>query len=243
MLDFDDEGSREERSFRFWIQSMGIDCDNLVSDVQKDGLVLLKVEDKVQSGIVEWKKVNTTLKEGSQANYQILENEQKVVKYAKDMGLSVVNCDGNDLVKGNKKMILAITWQLMRKNLINLLKSLGTDGKDIEEKDIVIWANELLKEKGFKIDSFKDKSIGTGVFLCQLCAVVKPTAVNLDFITPGECKEDAEKNAKYAISVARKLNAPVFLLWEDIVEVKPKMITTFVGALMMVDRQLNGKKK
>lgn len=242
MLDFDEEGTREERSFRFWIQSMGIDCNNLVDDVQRDGLVLLKVEDKVQPNLVEWKKVNNSIVEGSKASYQILENEQKVVKYAKDMNLSVVNLSGDDLAKGNKKMILALTWQLMRKNLINVLKSLGEDGKEISENDIITWANEKVKHKGLKIDSFKDKSIGTGVFLCALCAAIKESAVNPDFITLGESKEDAQKNAKYAISVARKLNAPVFLLWEDVVEVKPKMITTFVGSLMYVDAQINGKR-
>lgn len=48
--------------------------------------------------------------------------------------------------------------------------------------------------------------------------------------------EDAEKNAKYAISVARKLGCSVFLLWEDIVEVKPKMILAFVASLMIYDK-------
>lgn len=39
-------------------------------------------------------------------------------------------------------------------------------------------------------------------------------------------------NAKYVISVARKIGAVVFLTWEDITEVKPKMIMTFVASLM-----------
>ncbi len=42
-------------------------------------------------------------------------------------------------------------------------------------------------------------------------------------------------NAKYAISLARKLGCCVFLLPEDIVEVKAKLILTFVGTLMSVD--------
>lgn len=47
---------------------------------------------------------------------------------------------------------------------------------------------------------------------------------------------DAYKsNAKYAISVARKLGATIFLLPEDIVEVKPRMILTFIGSLMALD--------
>jgi plastin-1 len=46
-------------------------------------------------------------------------------------------------------------------------------------------------------------------------------------------------NAKYCISVARKLGATIFCLPEDLVEVKPKMILTFVGALMVVALSTN----
>lgn len=49
--------------------------------------------------------------------------------------------------------------------------------------------------------------------------------------------EDLELNAKYVISVARKLGATVFCLWEDIKEVKPKMIMTFVGAIAALEKQ------
>ena len=47
------------------------------------------------------------------------------------------------------------------------------------------------------------------------------------------CTDDEKaENAKYAISCARKIGAAVFLLWEDIVEVKPKLLMTFFGAIM-----------
>jgi plastin-1 len=39
-------------------------------------------------------------------------------------------------------------------------------------------------------------------------------------------------NAKYAIAAARKIGASVFIIWEDITEVKPKIILTFVGAII-----------
>jgi hypothetical protein len=41
-------------------------------------------------------------------------------------------------------------------------------------------------------------------------------------------------NAKYAISIARRIGCCIFLLWEDIVEVNPKMILTFVGSMISV---------
>lgn len=37
--------------------------------------------------------------------------------------------------------------------------------------------------------------------------------------------------AKLAISIARKLGALIFLVPEDIVEVRPRLLLTFVGAL------------
>ena len=46
--------------------------------------------------------------------------------------------------------------------------------------------------------------------------------------------KDKIRNAGYAISVARKLGAEIFLLPHDIVECKPKMMLLFFGSLMQV---------
>lgn len=46
--------------------------------------------------------------------------------------------------------------------------------------------------------------------------------------------EAKEQNAKYVLSVARKLGATIFLVWEDIKEVKPKMLMIFVATLKYV---------
>ena len=40
---------------------------------------------------------------------------------------------------------------------------------------------------------------------------------------------------RYVISLLRKLGATIFLLPQDIVEVKPKMILTFVGAILALE--------
>lgn len=49
LIDDDIEGSREERAFRMYINSLGIDgvyINNIYEDI-KDGIVLLKVMDRV----------------------------------------------------------------------------------------------------------------------------------------------------------------------------------------------------
>lgn len=39
--------------------------------------------------------------------------------------------------------------------------------------------------------------------------------------------DDATLNARYAISIARKIGATIFLLPEDIVEVRPRLVISF----------------
>ena len=85
------------------------------------------------------------------------------------------------------------------------------------------------------MSSFRDKSLASGVFLLELLTAMRPQTVNPEMITPGGSDEEKILNAKYAISVARKLGAAVFLTYEDIVEVKPKMMLTFIGCLMAAD--------
>lgn len=53
----------------------------------------------------------------------------------------------------------------------------------------------------------------------------------LTFIT----LQDNIANAKYAISMARKIGARIYALAEDITEVKPKMIMTVFACLMARD--------
>jgi plastin-1 len=43
------------------------------------------------------------------------------------------------------------------------------------------------------------------VFLLDLLAAVEPRAINPKLVTAGSNKEDKMKNAKYVISVARKV--------------------------------------
>jgi len=62
IIDDDIEGTREERAFRFWINSLNID-DLYVTDLYeecKDGLLLLKVISKLAPEAVDWKVVEKT---------------------------------------------------------------------------------------------------------------------------------------------------------------------------------------
>ena len=70
-------------------------------------------------------------------------------------------------------------------------------------------------------------------FFLDLLSAIRDN-VDYDLVTDASTPEDALLNAKYAISLARKRGCCIFLLPEDIVEVKPKMILTLIGTIMAV---------
>jgi plastin-1 len=64
-----------------------------------------------------------------------------------------------------------------------------------------------------------------------LAATIEPRVVNWDLVTEGATEEDRMMNAKYAISIARKLGAIIFLVWDDVVELNQKMLLIFIASL------------
>ncbi|KAL1508672.1 hypothetical protein AB1Y20_004767 [Prymnesium parvum] len=235
----DDEGgdSREERAFRMWINSLGIEkyVNNLFDDVS-DGMVILQTMDHVRPGVVDWAIVNINPTQ----IFKKIEN----LNYGVDLGkspfkFSLVGVQGNDIVNGNKKLTLALIWQLMRYHLVSFLERLRKNtslagGAALTDSDIAVWANDTVRASGSKntIRDFSDKSLSTGLFLIDLLAAVEPRCVDRGQVMPGATAKEQELNAKYAISSARKLGCSVFLLWEDIVEVRPKMVLSFIAAVM-----------
>ena len=104
---------------------------------------------------------------------------------------------------------------------------------DKTEDDIVAWANGLVAKDGIQIKNMKDKlNRSSCVFLINICKAIEPRAVNPDLVTAGETDEDKKLNAMYAISLARKLNAIIFCVWEDMVNVNPKQLFIFLATMM-----------
>lgn len=64
LLDDDAEGSREERTYRMWINSLGVKDGNIQNLYEecKDGVLLCKVLDRVRPGCINWKTVDQTTK-------------------------------------------------------------------------------------------------------------------------------------------------------------------------------------
>ncbi|CAH2080593.1 unnamed protein product [Thlaspi arvense] len=230
----DSQTCREERCFRLWINSLGIDSyvNNVFEDI-RTGWVLLEVLDKVCPGSVNWKLAS---KPPIKMPFRKVENCNQVISIGRDLNFSLVNVAGNDIVQGNKKLILAFLWQLMRFTMFQLLRNLKsrTCGKEITDSDILNWANWKVKSSGrtSRMESFKDKNLSNGIFFLELLSSVEPRVVNWSVVTKKETEEDKRLNATYIISVARKLGCSIFLLPDDIMEVNQKMILILTASIM-----------
>jgi len=165
-------------------------------------------------------------------NSKKVENCNYAVVLGKQMKFSLVGVGGSDIVDGNQTLTLALVWQLMRYHVLSILKSLGSN---VDDAAMIKWANERVRGSGksTKMSNFKDSTLKTSHFFLDLLNTIRK-CVNFDLVTPGETDEEGLQNAKYTISIARKLGCTIFLLPEDIVEVKPKMILTLVGSIMSV---------
>jgi len=91
------------------MNSLGIEdlYVNNIFEEARDGMLLLKVVDKIHPGSVEWNRVEknptTVFKRG--INCQVAIDAVKKVP-----GLVVVGIGAEDVRDGNKKLILAIVW-------------------------------------------------------------------------------------------------------------------------------------
>jgi plastin-1 len=220
------------------MNSLGVDpFVNRLYDDLRDGRVLLQVMDRIRPGSVNWRRATRT---APMIRFKAIENTNMVVEMARAWRFSLVGIQGADITDGSRTLTLGLVWQLMRENIVATLRGLASDAQEVRDQDMVDWANGLVrsspKGRAGAIASFKDASLKTGVFLLELLAALQPGLINRDLVTPGLSEADAKLNAKYAISAARKLGATIFCLPEDIWEVRPKLLLTFVGSLMVLQR-------
>uniref|UniRef100_A0A2I2ZTN4 Plastin-3 n=1 Tax=Gorilla gorilla gorilla TaxID=9595 RepID=A0A2I2ZTN4_GORGO len=227
--------TREERTFRNWMNSLGVNphVNHLYADLQ-DALVILQLYERIKVP-VDWSKVNKPPYPKLGANMKKLENCNYAVELGKHPAkFSLVGIGGQDLNDGNQTLTLALVWQLMRRYTLNVLEDLG-DGQKANDDIIVNWVNRTLSEAGksTSIQSFKDKTISSSLAVVDLIDAIQPGCINYDLVKSGNLTEDDKhSNAKYAVSMARRIGARVYALPEDLVEVKPKMVMTVFACLM-----------
>ncbi|KAK5078487.1 fimbrin [Lithohypha guttulata] len=236
--DFDAEGEREARVFTLWLNSIDVKpvVQSLFDDL-RDGTVLMQAYDKVVPGSVNWKHVNKPPQTGAEmSRFKAVENTNYAVELGKQNGFSLVGVQGADITDGQRTLTLGLVWQLMRRDIVRTLGGLAQrmGKRDLSDSDMVRWANDQVKKggKSTQVRSFKDSSLSSGVFLLDVLNGLKSSYVDYDLVTLGKTEEDAFMNCKLAISIARKMGATIWLVPEDIQQVRARLILSFIGSLM-----------
>ncbi|KAM9316964.1 plastin-1 [Gastrophryne carolinensis] len=227
--------TNEERTFRNWMNSLGVNpyVNHLYSDLGS-ALVIFQLYDRTQVP-VDWGRVNKPPFSALGGHMRKIENCNYAVELGRNKAkFSLVGICGHDLNEGNRTLTLALVWQLMRRYTLCVLSDLG-GGEKIDDRTIIEWVNETLRNacKSTFITSFKDDSISTSLPVLDLIDAIAPKAVNADLVKRENLtQKDKMSNAKYAISIARKIGARIYALPDDLVEVKPKMVMTVFACLM-----------
>ncbi|KAI0242613.1 fimbrin [Massospora cicadina] len=222
--EIDPNSLREARAFALWLNSLNVDpyVQFLFEDI-KSGLVLLQAIDTIQPGLVDWRMVNKPRLTSDQplSRFKMVENTNYLISLGRQLNFSLVGIQGADITDGAVTLTLGLVWQLMRANVVKTLKSLSKNGRDVTDSDIIKWANAKVagKHPNTLLQRCHPSHWSLLIRACQ-CATYVPLYSLADLLK----EEDAKLNALYAISLARKMNATIFLLPEDIIEVKPKMV-------------------
>ena len=238
--DFDAEGEREARVFTLWLNSLDVQpAVNSLFDDLRDGSILLQAYEKVVPGSVNFRHVNKPPPGGGElSRFKAVENTNYAIELGKQMRFSLVGVQGADITDGQRTLTLGLVWQLMRRDISETLSALAQrlGKREITDNEMVKWANDMSRKggKGSAIRSFKDQALGTAVFLLDVLNGMKSSYVDYELVTEGRSDEDAYANAKLAISIARKLGATIWLVPEDICQVRSRLVVTFIGEFVPI---------
>ena len=173
MINNEDKKSGEEKAFTMWVNSLGltnelgnpIQVNNLYEDT-KNGLLLLKIIDKINPRIVNWKIVDKK----PNNPFKITVNCNEVIDSCKKLKCSILGIGGGDIRDGNKQYILKIIWEIMK---AYILKNIGNK----TEEELISWGNERV-DNDLRISSLKDKRFGNSLYFINIINSIEPSSIN-----------------------------------------------------------------
>lgn len=230
-----DEGDREAKVIALWLNSLNVTpfVQSIYRDLS-DGLILLQAW-KVIGGNSSSNTNNLNTNTNNLSRFKMIENCNTSVKLGLENSFSLVGIQGADICDRSPKLTLSLCWQMMR---LHILDTLSCSSGKLTDSDILGWANEKLGggvggDDDAGITSFRDPSLKDGSKLLKIIEKIRPGIVDWSLY---DAKEEM-MNAKYIISITRKMGASIFCLPEDLVELRSKLILSLIGGLMVLDKK------
>ncbi|KMU74946.1 alpha-actinin [Coccidioides immitis RMSCC 3703] len=195
-----------------------IAIDDLVTDLS-DGVILIHILEILGSESLGRYASRPKLR------VQKFENVNKCLDYIKGRGIQMTNIGAEDIVDGNRKIILGLIWTLILRFTISDISEEGMTAKE----GLLLWCQR--KTACYPDVEVRDFSASwnDGLAFCALLDIHRPDLIDFDALD----KNDHKGNMKLAFDIATKeIGIPDLLDVEDVCDVaKPdeRSLMTYIA--------------
>ncbi|KAJ9638542.1 uncharacterized protein PV06_09571 [Exophiala oligosperma] len=199
----------QEKTFTKWLNnkivSREVAVKSLVTDLS-DGIILIHLLEVLSNESLGRYASNPRLR------VQKFENVNKSLEFIKSRGIQMTNIGAEDVVDGNRKIILGLIWTLILRFTISDINEEGMTAKE----GLLLWCQRKTAcYEGVEVRDFSS-SWNDGLAFCALLDIHRPDLIDFDTLD----KSDHKGNMKLAFDIASKeIGIPDLLDVEDVADV------------------------
>ena len=191
---------------------------SLVTDLS-DGIILIHLLEVLSNESLGRYAANPRLR------VQRFENVNKSLEFIKSRGIQMTNIGAEDVVDGNRKIILGLIWTLILRFTISDINEEGLTAKE----GLLLWCQRKTAcYEGVEVRDFST-SWNNGLAFCALLDIHRPDLIDFDTLD----KSDHKGNMQLAFDIASKeIGIPELLDVEDVADVpKPdeRSLMTYIA--------------
>ncbi|KAK0623112.1 calponin homology domain-containing protein [Immersiella caudata] len=212
----------QQKTFTKWlntkIEVRGLEVKDLVQDLS-DGVMLIHLLECLSSESLGRYAAKPKLR------VQRFENANLALNFIKSRGIQMTNIGAEDVVDGNRKIILGLIWTLILRFTINDINEEGMTAKE----GLLLWCQR--KTACYDEVDVRDFSASwnDGLAFCALLDIHRPDLIDYDALD----KSDHRGNMQMAFDIAHKeIGIPKLLDVEDVCDVaKPdeRSLMTYIA--------------
>ncbi|PGH13531.1 hypothetical protein AJ80_06281 [Polytolypa hystricis UAMH7299] len=212
----------QQKTFTKWLNSKltarNVAIDDLVKDLS-DGVILIHILEILGNESLGRYASKPKLR------VQRFENVNKSLDYIKGRGIQMTNIGAEDIVDGNRKIILGLIWTLILRFTISDISEEGMTAKE----GLLLWCQRKTAcYPGVEVRDFST-SWNDGLAFCALLDIHRPDLIDFDALD----KSDHRGNMELAFEIASKeIGIPDLLDVEDVCDVaKPdeRSLMTYIA--------------
>ncbi|TRX91382.1 hypothetical protein FHL15_007804 [Xylaria flabelliformis] len=212
----------QQKTFTKWlntkIEPRGVQVKDLVTDLS-DGILLIHLLECLSNESLGRYAARPKLR------VQKFENANIALNFVKSRGIAMINIGAEDVVDGNRKIILGLIWTLILRFTISDINAEGMTAKE----GLLLWC----QRKTACYDEVEVRDFSTswndGLAFCALLDIHRPDLIDYDALD----KSDHRGNMQLAFDLAHKeIGIPALLDVEDVCDVaRPdeKSLMTYIA--------------